>query len=353
MQVEWVTEPVKLGSSTSRPGPEHAASGVAPALGLAEQLTAGARASPRRAGAARPRCGSAPRGRRVDLALGVVAHPQAERQRGHRRRAARARRRAPRTRARGVAHAPRPLAQLGEELRHRVLQALAAGDALPVAPSPGPPAGRPRRWARSRTRWAPFMRLTIRTSASASSICEHGFIATSSAQAPGSSSDSVAPGRARVEGRHPARCPEEEGQADRDPEARPQVVGHAEAVEPQHPRCRWGGTRRRPSAAPSTPRTRTRCWRSSSWSRWRCSSGMSRSAQVAVASSGLGALRHLAHLTGGAAARRPPPAPGRCWASSARSRRQRHLAARARRAAAAPARAAGARRPATGPARGR
>ena len=94
--------------------------------------------------------------------------------------------------------------QLVEEPRHRALHALPAGDPLPARLHQARPAGRPRRWARSRTSEAPFMRSTIRASAS---CLEHLRARrsgrTSSAQAPGSTLRLRGAGRARVHRRHP------------------------------------------------------------------------------------------------------------------------------------------------------
>ena len=101
-------------------------------------------------------------------------------------------------------------------------------------------------------------RSMIRVSASGSISSSSGLSAVSSAHASRSSSDSVAPGRARVERHHPTPRAQEEGQADGDVQPRPQLLRQRSARRAAALASRWAGTPGPPSAAPSSSRTRTR-----------------------------------------------------------------------------------------------
>ena len=314
------SDPVKLGTSTSLLRPEHAARGVAPALGLAEHVEQALA----RGLVVRPldRLDLDLGGERdrVDLAAGALAHRACGSA-------------SVGAAACGTATASRtPKLGLGDRTaRSRArrssskkpstasLDPRPAGDALPVRLDRARRAGRPRRWARSRAvrRRQPVDDQHLRL----------GLAARRASRVRGTQlvpdlQVELRLGRARRGSGRSATMPSPV----RRKKARPIGIrkraqsssGSVESVEPHHARAGRAVLRRRPSAAPSSSRTRTRCCarragaggggpRASRCRRGRSSPRSARAPPASPASGAAGGRR---------SPRRPDPVGG--------SRRQRH-----------------------------
>ena len=301
---------MKLGTSTSCLRPEHAAGGVAPALGLAEHVEqplarrvvvralrrprsgSGPSAPPCRP---RARSGRAPAGGSVSVGAAACGTGSAS---------------STQNSGSGSGSPPRALAQLVEEPATASPRP-GRRRSPPSSPSPARPAGRPRRSARSRTAAAPDIRSTISTSARPRASPGRGL-----------RRDQLVPDaqvqlglrrarRARVERRHAVRLTEEEGQADRDPGSAP-TGRRAARSSSSHSDARAGraelGVARaqRPAASHDAHDAALL-----ELEQVAVLLGHRRAAQVAVRLERLRAVGHLAASGDGAASRRPRPGPGR------------------------------------------